>query len=481
MAMIQDLYSLISILNLFLAGAVIFLERRNAAVTWAWLLVLFFLPGLGFILYLILGQNLSKRKLYRVQEDKRQIVDTLVQFQKNQFRSGQIEYNDSSAAYYQDMIYMNLASSHALFTQDNKVDIFTDGNDKYQSLLQDVRDAKDHIHLMYFIVRNDELGRKLVNELARKADEGVEIRFLYDAIGSSGLPRNFFQSLREAGGEVAAFFPSRIPYLNLRVNYRNHRKLAIIDGTRGYIGGLNIGTEYLGLNRRFGYWRDTHLKLQGSAVMQLQAQFLLDWTLTLAGEFPVEARYFPAEVSEGQVGLQIVSSGPDNEWEQIKNAFIKMILAAKETVYIQTPYFIPDDSLLTALEMASLSGVDVKIMLPSKPDHKLVYWASYSNLREVLNCGAACYLYEKGFLHAKTIVVDGRIATVGTANMDNRSFKLNFEINAFIYDTTTASRLHELFLEDLHYSTELTKEMYNNRPLVNRFKESCARLLSPIL
>lgn len=481
MQMIQDLYSLISVLNIFLAGAVIFLERRNAAVTWAWLLVLFFLPGIGFILYLVFGQNLSKRKLYRVQDDKRRIADTLVEFQKQQFRSGEIKYNDPSAAYYQDMIYMNLTSSNALYTQDNKVDIFTDGNDKYQALLQDIREAKDHIHLMYFIVRNDELGRKLVHELSRKAKEGVKVRFLYDAIGSSRLPRSFFQSLKEAGGEVAAFFPSRIPYLNLRVNYRNHRKLAIIDGARGYIGGLNIGTEYLGLNRRFGYWRDTHLKLQGSAVLQIQAQFLLDWTLTLAGDFPVEARYFPAKVSHGRAGLQIVASGPDNEWEQIKNAFIKMILAAKETVYIQTPYFIPDDSLLTALQMAALSGVDVKIMLPDKPDHKIVYWASYSNLRELLNCGGTCYLYEKGFLHAKTIVVDGRVASVGTANMDNRSFKLNFEINAFIYDTQTATRLYDIFLEDLKYSTQLTREMYNKRPLFNRFKESCARLLSPIL
>lgn len=481
MEMIQDVYSLISILNVFLAGAVIFLERRNAAVTWAWLLVLLFLPGIGFILYLVLGQNLSKKPLYRIQDDKREILDTLVQFQKQQLLNAQVKYNDASASYYQDMIYMNLMSSNAMFTQDNKVDIYTDGNDKFRDLFQDIREAKDHIHLMYFIVRNDELGRKLVHELARKAEEGVKIRFLYDAIGSSGLPRRFFQSLREAGGEVAAFFPSRIPYLNLRVNYRNHRKLAIMDGVRGYIGGLNIGTEYLGLNRRYGFWRDTHLKLQGSAVMQLQAQFLLDWTLTMAGEFPVEARYFPAKVFQGEAGLQIVASGPDNEWEQIRNAFIKMILAAKETVYIQTPYFIPDDSLLTALQMAALSGVDVRMMLPRKPDHKIVYWASYSNLRELLNCGGTCYLYEKGFLHAKTIVVDGRVASVGTANMDNRSFKLNFEINAFIYDTVTASRLHDIFLEDLKHSSQLTREMYENRPLVNRFKESCARLLSPIL
>jgi cardiolipin synthase A/B len=288
--------------------------------------------------------------------------------------------------------------------------------------------------------------------------------------------------LLAAGGQEAAFFPSRIPYLNLKINYRNHRKLVIIDGQVGYIGGFNIGDEYLGLNEHFGEWRDTHLRVKGNAVLQMQAQFLMDWNLAASGKILLNDLYFPIMSNDaGSIGMQLVASGPDTEYQQIKDAYIKMIYAAKKTICLQTPYFVPDESLMTALKIASLSGVDVRIMLPSMPDHFFVYWATHSYLGELLNNGVKCYMFEKGFLHAKTLVIDGQVASVGTANLDIRSFKLNFEMNAFIYDTQTSAKLQRIFEDDMKNSSEMTLEIYSERPMMNRFKESISRLLSPIL
>jgi cardiolipin synthase len=477
----HNLYTALTILNLFFAGTVIFLERRNVAATWAWLMVLFFLPSVGFILYLIFGQNLSRKRLYRFRGDKLSTTKGIIFKQFQELEQGIIRYKDPTIAGYHDMIQLNLISSYALFTQDNEVEIFTEGRSKFEAMFEAIGEAEDHIHLLYFIVRNDELGRRLMQVLTDKARQGVKVRFLYDAIGSSGLNRDFFETFRQAGGETAAFFPSRIRYINLRVNYRNHRKLAVIDGKYGFIGGFNIGNEYLGLKERFGEWRDTHLMLKGGAVPQIQAQFLMDWNIATSEDIGIEPRYFPPIVGKGNVGIQIVASGPDSDEQQIKNSFIKMIHAAKESIYMQTPYFIPDESMFTALKLAALSGVDVKIMIPSVPDHKLVYWASFSYIGELLSSGVKCYLYEKGFLHAKMMVVDGKLASVGTANIDIRSFKLNFEVNAFMYDSATAVKLMNIFEKDAESATQLTWDRFQHRSLMMKLKESVARLLSPIL
>ncbi|KRE48524.1 cardiolipin synthase [Paenibacillus sp. Soil522] len=482
MAIMQNAYALIMLLNIFLAVTVIFLERRNASTTWAWLMVLFFIPVIGFVLYLILGQKIRRRKLYKLLGDSQRIIEHTVERQMRQLRDNEISFNDPAMHSYQDMIYMNLRTSYAVYTSNNAAQIFTDGKQKFDALLKDIEAAKHHIHLVYYIVRDDELGRRLVKVLAAKAAEGVEVKFLYDHIGSSSLPKRYFQELIAAGGKEAAFFPSRIPYLNLKINYRNHRKLVIIDGQIGYIGGFNIGDEYLGLSKHFGEWRDTHLRVLGNAVLQMQAQFLMDWNLAASGRIELNELYFPIMSNNtGTIGMQLVASGPDTEYQQIKDAYIKMIYAAKKTICLQTPYFVPDESLMTALKIASLSGVDVRIMLPSKPDHFFVYWATHSYLGELLADGVKCYLYEKGFLHAKTLIIDGKVASVGTANLDIRSFKLNFEMNAFIYDTQTSAKLQRIFEEDAQNCIQLTADIYAKRPFINRLKESVSRLLSPIL
>ncbi|WP_062109132.1 cardiolipin synthase [Bacillus niameyensis] len=475
------LLSLVLLLNIILAVFVVFLERRDAGATWAWLLVLFFIPVAGFILYLIFGQNLSRKKIFEW-KDKNKIG--IMEITKNQIellQRGEFPFHDNRTVRYKDLIYMLLVNDRSVLTQDNHVEIFTDGNDKFRSLFKDLNEAKDHIHLEYYIIRKGQLANELLEVLVKKAKEGIAVKVLYDAMGSRRLPRKFFKPLIDAGGKVSAFFPSVIPHLNLQVNFRNHRKLVIIDGKLGYVGGFNIGDEYLGLNKKFGYWRDTHLKITGQAVYGMHTRFILDWNQASPDKISYEDRLFPVMEPMGDTDIQIVSSGPDSEWEQIKYGVIKLISSAKKYIYIQTPYFIPDASVLDALKIAALSGVDVKLMIPNKPDHPFVYWATYSYVGDLLKTGAKIYIYDNGFIHAKKIIADGKIATIGTANIDVRSFRLNFEVNAFLYDQVLVEQLVDIFHEDMKLSNELTWEQYQNRSLYIRFKESFSRLLSPIL
>lgn len=272
--------------------------------------------------------------------------------------------------------------------------------------------------------------------LTEKAKEGVSVKVLYDSMGCRKLPKDFFAPLFKEGGQAISFAPSIID-----INYRNHRKIVVIDGRIGYIGGFNIGIEYLGQNEEFGFWRDTHLRIIGESVDTLQYRFLLDWNFAAEQEVSYSEKFFPPKDATGDVRLQIVTSGPDSKAEEIKSLFLKMIYGAKESIYIQTPYFIPDQTMQEALKIATMAGVDVRIVVPDRPDHPFVYEANQSYVGLMLEGGARCYKYRGGFLHSKVIVVDGKVASVGTTNMDVRSFKLNFEINAFIYDKPTAKKI----------------------------------------
>ncbi len=472
----------IIILNIFLAIVLIFLERRDASSTWAWLMVLFFVPVFGFVVYLLLGRKLRKKHLFRWKGREKIGIDTLINYQIDAIEKGTFEFKLDDALNYKDLINMHLRNNHAVLTQDNAVKIFNDGEAKFNALLNDLEHAKDHIHIQYYIFQLDGLGNRIYEVLIRKAKQGVKVRLLFDDMGSRSLKKRHFQKLTDLGGEVEAFFPSVLPLINPRLNYRNHRKIVVIDGRIGYIGGFNVGDEYLGLNRKFGYWRDTHLRLEGSSLHPLQTRFILDWNQASANQdIEYSDRYFPIIPLKGSVGLQIVSSGPDSEWEQIKNGYLKLMAMASKFIYIQTPYFIPDASFMDTLRIACLSGIDVRIMIPNKPDHLFVYWATYSYVGQLLKAGARVYIYENGFLHAKMIVVDNEASTVGTANIDVRSFKLNFEVNAFIYDKETSHQLAELFEQDMLLSSELTWELYEQRTRFIKMKESFSRLLSPIL
>lgn len=472
----------ILILNIFLAIALIFLERRDATSTWSWLLVLFFIPVFGFIIYLLFGRRLREKHLFRWEGRSRIGINQLIDYQIEAIENDSLDFQLDDTEHYKDMIYLHLRNNHAVLTQDNDVQIYNDGKAKFEALIHDLEMAKDHIHFQYYIIKLDTLGNRILDVLIRKAKEGVIVRVLFDDIGSRTLYKRNFKELIEHGGKVESFFPSIFPLINTRLNYRNHRKIVVIDGRIGYIGGFNVGDEYLGLNKKFGYWRDTHLRIEGSALHPLQTRFILDWNqASIDHDIEYADRYFPIIPRKGDVGMQIVSSGPDSEWEQIKDGYLKMIFIAKKYIYIQTPYFIPDVSFLDALRIACLSGVDVRIMIPNKPDHLFVYWATYSNIGYLLKAGAKVYIYENGFLHTKQIVVDDELSTVGTANIDVRSFKLNFEINAFIYDREKSHELAELFEQDMRLSSELTLEMYIARSRMIKIKESISRLVSPIL
>ncbi|MCZ8522827.1 MULTISPECIES: cardiolipin synthase [Paenibacillus] len=476
------LLGLVFILNIILALIVIFKERRDIGSTWAWLLVLFFIPLLGFVLYLLLAQNLKRYRLFQWEDLHKIGIHEIVGTQLAQMDSREFGFRNQAASRNRELIYMHLINNQALLTEENRVELFTDGRAKFDRLFRDIEEAREYIHLQYYIIQNDKLGSRLIEALTKKAREGLKVRVLYDELGSRGLNKRFFRDFRAAGGEAEAFFPSRFRLLNYRLNYRNHRKLVIIDGTTGYVGGFNVGDEYLGLHPKFGYWRDTHVRIQGPAVYAMQIRFILDWNQASQDyDITYGPGLFPALESGGEVGVQIVTSGPDTEFEHIKNGYLKMISSAKSSIYIQTPYFVPDASILDALRIASLSGVEVNIMIPDKPDHLFVYWASLSHIGELLKTGARVYQYGNGFIHAKTLVVDEQIASVGTANIDVRSFRLNFEVNAFLYDEGISRTLTAAFQDDIRVSRLLTLQEYERRSAWIRAKESVSRLLSPIL
>lgn len=476
------LLSLVMVSNLLFAAVIIFKERKTAGATWAWLLVLFFMPVVGFILYLVLGRSLRRDGFFHWEDLDKVGIGETYNNQLAQIESEQFPYRNEAERKHRDLIYMLMKNNYAVLTENNALQIITDGRDKFNQLFMDISRAKSYVHVQYYIIQNDTLGNQFIDLLTKKAKEGVTVRVLYDDLGSRRLTRSFFKKFREAGGQAEAFFPSKLRFINLRMNYRNHRKFVIIDGEIGYIGGFNVGDEYVGRHKKFGYWRDTHLRIEGPAVYLMQTRFILDWNqASQVHKIAYDPDLFPAMQPKGEIGIQIATSGPVSKYEHIKLGFLKMIASAQKSIYIQTPYFIPDASLLDALRIALLSGVEVNIMIPDKSDHPFVRWASLSHIGELLESGANVYMYRKGFIHAKSIVIDEEIASVGTANMDVRSFKLNFEANAFLYDEQVAKQLNDTFREDIKVSTLLTYEMYLNRPIRVRVKESISRLLSPIL
>lgn len=484
MSILSSLFWGFIFLNSALAVFTVFREKeRDIAAIWAWLLVITMLPGFGFIIYLFLGRKISRESIFDLQSQEKIGLPQLVESQKKLIESENLDVPESA---YQDktfeMVRLFLESNDAVLTKGNKVEIISDGEDKFERLIRDIEKAEHHIHVTYYIFRGDDIGLRLLNALEERAKQGVEVKVLYDPVGARVLGKHFFDRLRTCGGEAEPFFGSRFFLINLRLNYRNHRKIVVIDGTVGYTGGFNVGDDYLGLYEDMGYWRDTHLRIEGNGVLSLQTRFLIDWNAS-AKDRTVEYKesYFPFSSLKGSTDMQIVSSGPDDEVHAIKKGFIKMISMAKETVLIQTPYFIPDEALMETIKVAILSGIDVKVMIPNKPDHPFIYRATLSYAEELIRSGAEVYIYDKGFLHSKAIVIDGEIVSIGTANFDIRSFKLNFEVNAFIYDRYLAKKQVELFKKDLHDSYSLTKEMIADYSKWEIFKQQFSRLFSPIL
>lgn len=472
------------ITNVVLAFVIIFLERdrRTASSTWAWLFVLFVLPVIGFILYLFLGRTVSKKKMEKNNGDELHAFEDLVQDQIDSFDKHNYGYINDQVIKHRDLIRMLLMKQDAFLTENNKIDLFTDGHKLYEKVLEDIYNAQDYIHLEYYTFELDGLGKRILDALETKLKEGLEVKLLYDDVGSKKVRLSKFKHFRALGGEVEAFFPSKVPLINFRMNNRNHRKIIIIDGQIGYIGGFNVGDDYLGLGK-LGYWRDTHTRVQGEGIDALQLRFILDWnSQSHRPQFKFDQKYFPKKIGDkGNAAIQIASSGPAFDLHQIEYGYTKMIMSAKKSIYLQSPYFIPDQSYINALKMAANSGVEVNLMIPCKPDHPFVYWATFSNAADLLDSGVNIYTYQNGFIHSKILMIDDEISSIGSANMDFRSFELNFEVNAFIYDEDIAKQLRQAFEKDNEQSKLLTKEVYDKRPLSIKFKEGLAKLISPIL
>lgn len=468
-------------INFMIAFAIIFLERKNPSATLAWIMVLFMLPGLGIFLYLLLSQNIARQKIFNLSKFEATAIESTINEQIEDMSEDRYEYSNRESEKWADMIHLHLRHSRAFFTQDNDMTIYTDGNDKFAALFEDIENAEHSINIMYYILKRDSVGNALIKALTEKAKEGLEVRLLVDALGGRQITGRMLKPLIDAGGKVGFFFPPKFKYITLKLNYRNHRKLVVIDGKIGYLGGFNVADEYVGKSKKFGPWRDTHLRLTGSCVHDLNARFFLDWRSATKENLPLVSAFFYKVLDKGTTGVQIVSSGPDSRKSEIKRGYLKMISSAKKNIFIQTPYFVPDASIIESLKNAISSGVDVRIMIPSMPDHMFVYWATYSYVGELLQYGARIFIYNDGFLHAKNICVDGEVASVGSANFDIRSFNLNFEVNAFIYDGKQVRLLEDIFRGDMDDSTELTWEAYTRRSLIIKFKESISRLLSDLL
>lgn len=371
-----------------------------------------------------------------------------------------------------------LNNADAPLTLNNRSEVLTNGQKTFRALFSALEKAKDHIHLEYYIFHNDAIGRDILNLLMRKAGEGVKVRVLVDGLGSRSLEKRFGE-LRKAGVDTAGFYPVRFPFFSRRLNLRNHRKIVVIDGLVGFLGGLNVGDEYLS-RKKIGFWRDTFLKLEGDSVHFLQMVFLNDWNVATQEDVNGPL-YYPQPLQLGSQLTQIAATGPDSDWGSMLQIFFVALTSAEKTIYIETPYFIPDEGSVMALKTAALSGLDVRIILMGVPDHKITYWASLSYVEELLESGVRIYRYTKGILHAKVLILDSEIGVVGSTNFDLRSFSLNFEISAFIYNRKFAQRLEQDFQQDLADSEELIMEKYKLRPLSNRIKESSARLFSPLL
>lgn len=451
------------------------LDNRQPAKTMAWVLVIWFVPVVGIVFYLFFGVNTRKERLI-----SQRSLDMLSKRSMLEF----VEQRDLRLPEeYKPIIDLFVSENFSLPFKGSEVKIHTDGYRFFHALLKEIASAKDHIHLDMYIFEDDALGNMVRDALVAKAREGVEVRLIYDDVGCWNVSNRFFERMREEGIEVAPFLPVRFPSFTSKVNYRNHRKMIVIDGRTGFIGGMNIALRYV-KGTKSQPWRDTMLQITGSGVYSLQRAFLVDWYF-VDRNLISNRKYYPhpsEESSHNESLLQIVTSGPDTPYPEIMQGYVRMILAAKKYIYIETPYFLPTDPVLFALKTAAAGGVDVRILVPLRSDTKFVEWAGRSYLREMVKAGVSVSYYKAGFLHSKMIVCDDAICSCGSTNVDFRSFENNFESNAFIYDSKIAIAMRNMFLEDTSQSLLFTDMPQRVKPnILKRLVESLVRLMSPLM
>ena len=451
----------------------VLLEHRQPAKTIAWVLVLSFLPLVGIVLYFFFGRRTRKNRHIWEKSLNQLTKRSMIEFAEQK----QLELPEE----HKELIQLFVNQNFALPFKNNETDVYVSGYEFFPALLAEISKAKHHIHIVSYIIDDDPLGRLLRDALIDKARKGVEVRLLFDDVGSWKTPNRFFEQMREEGIEVHPFMPVRFPAFTGKVNYRNHRKIIVIDGKVGFIGGMNLAQRYVKGHKGI-MWRDTHVKISGAAVYGLQRAFLIDW-FHADRTLITDRKYYPdTTITPNNNLIQIVTSSPTNVWEELEQGYIKILLSAKRYVYMETPYFLPTEPIFFAMRTAALSGVDVRLMVSLKTDSKLVQMASRSYLTQTIQAGVKVICYEEGFNHTKLLVADDNVATIGSANIDFRSFENNFEANAFFYDKSMAQRIKDIFLTDETKCVPLEKiKEINHKSFIYRLWESVVRLLSPLL
>lgn len=475
--------------NIIAAISLLFFRKKQVGSTIAWLLIFAFVPWLGFLLYFFFGST-RKLRLFSRKYSPSAEISRYTESPAENYQAIQKEMGAGAQEGCRDLVLMNLKGAGAIYTRGNDVQLLCDAQQKYERMFADIEGATESIHVLYFIIKTkDAIGKKFVSLLARKARQGVKVRVIYDTLGCLKTSMHDFDELLDAGGMVYGYLPSVIRTL-VQVNYRMHRKMVIVDGRVAYTGGINIGDDYLGLDPVIKPWRDTSIRLSGPCVREVQARFIRDWVY-LDAQSPrpyVEKidsadglpHYLREPSPTGGAGVQIVCSGPDSLYPHTKESYLRMISHARRYLYIQTPYFIPDETLLTTLRCASQAGVDVRVMIPGVPDKPYAYHVTMWHVGELLRSGIKVYRYP-GFIHAKTFVLDDAVASVGTTNLDIRSFDLDYEINAVVYDRDFACTCRRTFEQDQAASAPLTLADYMSRPWGDRLKEGLLRLVTPLM
>ena len=455
-------------------------ENGDPSKTIAWMLIILALPLLGMILYSFLGKSLRKEKLFtRKRTHDLQVLDELVAKQLLRFEKGKVRQFPSIEPY-QRLVRLQLRSGKFLLMPDNRVRVLQDGTATFEALFTALEQAQAYIHIEYYIFEEGDLADRIATILIEKVQQGIPARLIYDGVGSWSLSKKYLQRLQAAEIDVFPFMPVHFGPLANRINYRNHRKIVVVDGKIGFTGGINVSDKYIKGDPQLGHWRDTHLQIEGQAVDFLQYIFLTDWQF-VSGQNLLEEKYFPPHDRVGTTPVQIIASGPDSDYASIHQTYVSMLYNAQRYVYLANAYLIPDESMLMALKTAALSGVDVRILIPEVLDSFIVKWSTRSYLEELLTADVKIYFYQKGFLHSKVIVADDSIASIGTANLDIRSFEQNLEVNALLYDAEIAQQLKDQFLADLQDSEPLDLTTYQQRSRFDRAKESIFRVLSPVL
>ncbi|KGF75943.1 cardiolipin synthase [Lactococcus lactis] len=472
---------IIILINSIIALWTVFKKQRTISTTWAWLLTLIIFPICGFLLYSFLGRGIDNKSKKIIKQA------TIPDNQKNYINSSIKAYEKRLES--RDGVFSQylMTTENVIFTQNNKISFYYNGKDKFDRLFKDLYNAKETIHVEYYSFFNDNIGRKFVSILEMKAKEGVKIRLIYDPWGSGGNHKEFFKKLISNGGIVIPFITSKNFITKRRLNYHLHRKIVVIDGMISWTGGFNVGDQYMGHSKKFGFWRDTHGRIFGYGTHIIQETFIKDWNASISNKeyfikyskllFPeISSAYF-----DNKIKIYTLSSGPDSNRYTIRNAFLQVFMSAKKLIWIQTPYLVPDDAIYTAISVALQKGVSVKIMIPNMPDHPFIFRATqyYANLLH--KEGAEIYLYDKGFIHAKTIVIDDRISIFGSTNQDVRSYELNFEISSFIDDENINQEFKNQYKLDIDNSKLLTDAMINEQNIWLKFKQHFSRLISPIL